>query len=88
MSFEQALQEKLGKHNPAEVRYIQFLSLQIQELILDNVFKFDKLTEDHKNSMEKYTSLIHLSMNGLGLLALENFPNLPELQIVSLIIII
>ena len=75
MSFEKSLQEKLGNHNPAE----------IQELILDTVFKFEKFTEDHKTSLEKYTSLIHLSMNGIGLTSLENFPLLKELQIVSII---
>ena len=85
MSFEQTLQDKLGKHNPAEVSlFSKIYFIQIQEIILDNVFKFEKMTEDHKNSMEKYTALIHLSMNGLGLVSLENFPNLPELQIVSI----
>ena len=73
MSFEKTLQEKLGNHNPEE----------IQELILDTVFKFDKFTEDHKLALQKYTSLIHLSMNGIGLTSLENFPELKELQIVS-----
>ena len=73
MSFEKTLQEKLGNHNPSE----------IQELILDTVFKFEKFTEDHKAVLEKYTSLIHLSMNGIGLTSLQNFPLLKELQIVS-----
>ncbi len=73
MSFEKTLQEKLGNHNPSE----------IQELILDTVFKFEKFTEDHKAALEKYTSLIHLSMNGIGLTSLQNFPLLKELQIVS-----
>jgi hypothetical protein len=74
MSFEQTLQEKLGKHIPEE----------IQELILDTVFKFDKFTEDHKLALQKYTSLIHLSMNGIGLTSLENFPELKDLQILEL----
>ena len=78
MSFEKTLQEKLGEHNPSE----------IQELILDTVFKFDKFTQDHKTALEKYTSLIHLSMNGTGLTALDNFPLLKELQIVRKIILI
>jgi hypothetical protein len=62
MSFESSLQEKLGQHNPSE----------IQELILDTVFKFEQFTEDHKNALQKYTSLIHLSMNGVGLTSLKN----------------
>ena len=78
MSFEKTLQEKLGNHNPAE----------IQELILDTVFKFEKFTEDHKAALEKYTSLIHLSMNGIGLTSLQNFPLLKELQIVRNICLI
>ena len=73
MSFEKTLQEKLGNHNPSE----------IQELILDTVFKFEKFTEDHKAALEKYTSLIHLSMNGIGLTSLQNFPLLKELQILN-----
>jgi hypothetical protein len=42
----------------------------------------EKFTPDHKAALEKYTSLIHLSMNGVGLNSLENFPQLKELQIV------
>ena len=76
MSFEKDLQEKLGEHKPED----------IQELILDTVFKFDELTEDHKNALEKYTALIHLSMNGVGLTSLKNFPLLKELQIVRIYI--
>ena len=76
MSFEKDLKEKLGEHKPED----------IQELILDTVFKFDELTEDHKNALEKYTALIHLSMNGVGLTSLKNFPLLKELQIVRIYI--
>ena len=41
------------------------------------------MTEDHKNTLEKYTSLIHLTLNLVGLESLENFPKLEEAQIVS-----
>ena len=75
MSFETSLQEKLGEHKPDE----------IQELILDTVFKFDKFTEEHKTVLEKYKALIHLSLNGVGLTSLQNFPLLKELQIVRYI---
>ena len=74
MSFEKDLQEKLGEHKPQD----------IQELILDTVFKFQEFTEDQKNALEKYTGLIHLSMNGVGLTSLKNFPLLKELQILQL----
>jgi hypothetical protein len=46
------------------------------------------LTEDHKKTLEKYTSLIHLTLNFVGLTSLENFPSLKEAQIVSTKIII
>lgn len=42
----------------------------------------DKLTEDIQNILEKYSQLIHLSLNNIGLISLENFPKLKELQIV------
>jgi len=74
MSFETSLQEKLGEHKPGE----------IQELILDTVFKFDKFTEEHRDVLQKYTALIHLSLNGVGLTSLQNFPLLTELQILEL----
>ena len=74
MSFETSLQEKLGEHKPGE----------IQELILDTVFKFEKFTEEHRDVLQKYTALIHLSLNGVGLTSLQNFPLLTELQIVRI----
>lgn len=47
----------------------------------------DKLTEDIQNILEKYSQLIHLSLNNIGLISLENFPKLKELQIVRKIIL-
>ena len=52
-------------------------------MILDELLKTDKLTEDHKSTLEKYSSLIHLTLNKVGLTSLENFPNLKRAQIVS-----
>jgi len=43
----------------------------------------DKFTEEHKKTLEKYSSLIHLTLNDIGLESLENFPKLNEAQIVS-----
>ena len=74
MSFENEIKEKLGDHNPEEV-------------IKDRIFTSDKLTEDHKKTLEKYTSLIHLTLNAIGLESLENFPNLKKTQIVSILYI-
>jgi hypothetical protein len=56
----------------------------MEELIFDEIFTADKLTEDHKKTLEKYTSLIHLTLNSIGLTSLENFPNLKNTQIVSI----
>lgn len=85
MSFEELLQQKLGKHKTEEVnlKIIKNLYIQIQELILDKLFKVDKFTEEHKTTLEKYSSLIHLTLNDVGLQSLENFPQLKEAQIVS-----
>ena len=56
-----------------------------EELILDDLFTVDEsLSEEQKTGLEKYSSLIHLCMNGLGFKSLKNFPSLPKLQIVSI----
>ena len=88
MSFQNFIVEKLGDHNVEEViknkkNKINIL-IQIQELILDKIFKTEKLSEDHKNTLEKYTSLIHLTLNSVGLKSLENFPHLEKAQIVRI----
>ena len=57
---------------------------QIEELILDNLFKIKVFTEDHKLSLEFYPSLIYLSLVNIGLISLENFPNLKSLEIVRI----
>lgn len=89
MSFEKEIKEKLGEHNPEEVikntKNKSNILIQIEELILDKIFTTDKLTEDHKTTLEKYTSLIHLTLNSIGLTSLENFPNLKNTQIVSIL---
>ena len=87
MSFEKLIIEKLGPHHFEEVtknrKNKNNILIQIEELLLDEIFTADKLTEDHKNTLEKYTSLIHLTLNSIGLTCLENFPKLENLQIVS-----
>ena len=44
----------------------------------------EKFTEDHKKALESYTSLIHLTLNSIGLTSLDNFPNLKAAQIVRI----
>ena len=88
MSFEAFIVKKLGPHNVEEViknkKNKTNILIQIQELILDKIFNTKKLSEDHKNTLEKYTSLIHLTLNSVGLQSLENFPHLEEAQIVRI----
>ena len=87
MSFAQNLQDKLGSHKTGEV-FLKIIliflinNLQIQELILDQLFTIEKFTEDHKKTLENYSALIHLTLNNVGLTSLDNFPNLKKAQIV------
>ena len=74
-NFSKELQVLLGKHEPKE----------IEELNLD------KFTDDlnslqlyHKEGLELYNNLIHLSLNELGLENLSNFPEIKCLMILSL----
>ena len=74
-NFSNELQVLLGKHEPKE----------IEELNLD------KFTDDlnslqlyHKEGLELYNNLIHLSLNELGLENLSNFPEIKCLMILSL----
>lgn len=73
--FLKEIKKQLGSHEPEDV----------DKLILDNLFnKLRILSEDHKLSLEKYTSLKHLSLNNIGLSCLKNFPKLPSLKILEL----
>jgi hypothetical protein len=75
MDFQKSLQEKLDEHDPVEV----------DELILDDLYTdIEAFTNDHKKTLELYTNLLHLSLNGVGLKTLKNFPKIPSLKIVSL----
>ena len=89
-SFFTLLKEKLGDHDPKEVNtkkylfiYLYLYNIQIEELILDNIINTDKFTNEHQKTIEIYTSLYHLSLNDIGLISLENFPKIKDLQIVS-----
>ena len=75
MEFQKSLQEKLGEHEPTEV----------DELILDDLYtNIIEFTNDHKKTLELYNNLLHLSLNGLGLKSLKNFPKIPELRILEI----
>ena len=52
-SFADLLEEKLGKHNPEDVKYYKIYNfifidifIQIEEIILDEIINIDKLTDD------------------------------------------
>lgn len=75
MNLLKELQEKLGEHDPIEV----------DELILDDIFEnVTSFTEQNKKDFEKYSNLVHLSLNGFGLQSLKNFPKLPSLQVLEI----
>lgn len=75
MNLAKELQEKLGEHDPIDV----------DELILDDIFEdVSSLTESNKKDFEKYSNLVHLSLNGFGLKSLDNFPKLSELSVLEL----
>lgn len=64
------IREKLGNHDPKTV----------ESLILDELIKnCDNLTTEHKNTLQAYKELSHLSLNGFGLKKLINLPVIPSL---------
>ena len=70
--FSNELQTLLGKHEPKE----------IEELNLDKFTDNLKSLElYHKEGLELYNNLIHLSLNELGLENLSNFPEIKCLMI-------
>lgn len=74
MNLAQELQNKLGEHNPADV----------DELILDDLFEgVEHFDDQDKKALEKYDSLLHLSLNGFGLKSFRNFPKIDSLQILE-----
>ena len=73
--FEKKLKELFGDHSKKE----------IEELILDEVWiNKESFTEDEKTVLEKYTNLIHLSLNNIGFKSLKNFPTIKGLYMLSL----
>jgi acidic leucine-rich nuclear phosphoprotein 32 family protein B len=73
--FYDELQEILGKHQPKEV----------EELNLDCFNeKVESFKLYHKEGLELYNNLIHLSLNNIGLQNLSNFPEIKCLMILSL----
>ena len=73
--FAKELQILLGNHEPKE----------IEELNLDKFTEEIKSLEPyHKEGLELYNNLIHLSLNDIGLENLSNFPEIKCLMILSL----
>ena len=74
-SYADFLQNELGSHDPSTVD-----DLNLEGGLLDA----PKLTEEHKKTLEKYSSLVHLTISNGILESLENFPKLPKLEILEL----
>ncbi len=75
MSFESFLIEKFGEHEPKE----------IDELVLDDLIaNMGNLSEEHKKTLERYSNLIRLSMNNLGITSLTNFPSIVNLHVLEI----
>ena len=75
MKFANELQDKLGKHDPT----------QVDEIILDDLFTdINAFTDEHKQTLEKYNSLLHLSLGNFGLTNIKNFPKIKTLKTLEL----
>ena len=73
--FEELLEDSFGKHEPKE----------IEELVLDGIWENkESFSEEEKSILEKYTILIHLSINNIGLKSLKNLPGIKNLHVLSL----
>jgi len=73
--FSNELQNLLGKHEPKEIEELNL------DKFSDNIKSFEPY---HKEGLELYNNLIHLSLNDLGLENLSNFPEIKCLMILSL----
>ena len=56
----------------------------VEELNLDELAEIDKFSNEDKKFIERFRTLTHLSLNGLGLNSLENFPSIQTLMFVHL----
>ncbi len=74
MALEGKLKEKYGD----ELKEVD----DVEELILDDISKIEKLTEADKKFLERFKTLSALSMSLMGLNSLENLPILPTLNFV------
>lgn len=52
--------------------------------MLNDLYKIEEFDTNHKEALEKYDSLLHLSLNKIGLKNLKNLPRISCLQIVSI----
>jgi len=73
-----ALEKKLKAKYEEELDNVD----DVEELVLDEIVKIDKLAMEDKLFLERFKSLTFLSMNFLGLTSLENMPNIPTLKTV------
>jgi hypothetical protein len=72
--FKSFIVSKIGEHKPSE----------IEELILDSLFKIKSFNNEQKEYLEQYTNLLHLSLNDIGIETLDNFPKIHSLQVLEI----
>jgi len=77
MSLEKALQENLHE-DLTDVS-------DVEELNLDKLVQVPSLSPLDQKFIERFRTLSHLSLNGIGLISLMNFPAIPTLMFVIFI---
>ena len=56
--------------------------------MLNDLYKIEEFDTNQKEALEKYDSLLHLSLNKIGLKNLKNLPRISCLQIVFIILLL
>lgn len=74
-----SLEAKLKENFSDDLKDVE----DVEELDLDAQVKMEKLSVEDKKFLERFQGLTFLSMNSIGLVSLENFPNLPLLETVK-----
>lgn len=73
--MEAKIQEKFGDElDPPQ---------DVEDLDLEGLTEIQSLTPADKTYLERFHSVVFLSLKRLGLKSLENMPNLPSLQLVQ-----
>ena len=79
MSLEKKLSTKYGE----DLKDVD----DVEELLLDELGTFKEFTTEDKTFLERFKNLSSLSMNLLGLISLNNLPDIPSIVYVLISII-